>query len=183
MDGEERSPTDHAATVAKAIRRIVRAFDLRSKQVARETGLTLPQIVVLRAAAELGEVTTAALSRHVDLSAATVVTILEKLESRGFVTRRRSAVDRRIVHTALTERGAAVLASAPYMMDARFMSGFAALPEQERRAIAGAFAMVADLLDAEPGRGGRTSRRDAGPMMEIEDDRGGTGGLDDLDRL
>ena len=89
----------------KSIRRIVRAIDMRSKKVARDTGLTIPQIVILHAVKERGMVTTAALSKHADLSAATTVTILDKLESRGLVTRQRSATDRRIVHTTLTEKG------------------------------------------------------------------------------
>ncbi len=76
-----------AAKVMKSIRRIVRAIDMRSKKVARDTGLTIPQIVILHAVKERGMVTTAALSKHADLSAATTVTILDKLESRGLVTR------------------------------------------------------------------------------------------------
>ena len=55
----------------KSIRRIVRAIDMRSKYVARETGLTIPQLVILQAVNELGMVTTAALSKHADLSPAT----------------------------------------------------------------------------------------------------------------
>ena len=61
----------------KSIRRIVRANDLQSRALARLTGLTGPQLIVLMAVAELGEVTTRALADHVDLSAPTVVTILD----------------------------------------------------------------------------------------------------------
>lgn len=137
-----------AAKVMKSIRRIVRAIDMRSKKVARETGLTIPQIVVLQAVEELGLVTTAALSKEADLSPATVVTILDKLESRGLVTRTRSASDRRIVHTQLTETGARMLHDAPPLFDWAFGQSFAGLPDEERLKILEAFATVADLLDA-----------------------------------
>ncbi|WP_346432256.1 MarR family transcriptional regulator [Breoghania sp. L-A4] len=96
---------DDAAKLFKAIRRIVRAIDLRSREVARAVGLTIPQIVVLQAARDLGKVTTKALSQHADLSAPTVVIILDKLEERGLVVRHRSPIDRRIVHTRLTPEG------------------------------------------------------------------------------
>lgn len=137
----------HTANVMKSIRRIVRAIDMRSKKVARETGLTIPQIVILHAVDELGKVTTASLSRHVDLSAATTVTILDKLESRDLVTRTRSAADRRIVHTTLTEKGAQVLQGAPPVFDWLFSKAFDELPAAERQKIIEAFRTVADLLE------------------------------------
>lgn len=148
---------DSAAKVMKSIRRIVRANDMRSKKVARETGLTIPQIVILQAVAALGEVTTAALSRRADLSPATTVTILDKLERRGLVTRRRSITDRRIVHTALTREGSHVLTEAPPLFNKEFRKGFAKLSAAEQGKIVEAFGAVADLLDSnqldmEPGR-------------------------------
>ncbi|MCW2308594.1 MarR family winged helix-turn-helix transcriptional regulator [Rhodobium gokarnense] len=147
---------DNAAHVMKAIRRIVRANDVRSKKVAREAGLTIPQIVVLQAVRDFGQLTTAALSRQADLSAATTVTILDKLEARGLVTRRRSDTDRRIVRTRLTEEGERILKGAPALFGKRFVTGFADLPETEQQRIVAAFRAVADLVDpplAEAGAG------------------------------
>ncbi|WP_430512128.1 MarR family winged helix-turn-helix transcriptional regulator [Pannonibacter phragmitetus] len=102
-----------ATRIFKALRRIVRAIDLRSREVARTAGLTIPQIVVLQAIRDLGDVTTKALSVQADLSAATVVTILDRLEERGLVARERSATDRRIVHARLTEEGRILLEGPP----------------------------------------------------------------------
>ena len=138
---------DNAAHVMKAIRRIVRANDIRSKKVAREAGLTIPQIVVLQAVRDFGQLTTAALSRQADLSAATTVTILDKLEVRGLVTRRRSDTDRRIVRTRLTAEGERILKGAPALFGKRFVTGFAGLPETEQQRIVAAFRAVADLVD------------------------------------
>jgi DNA-binding MarR family transcriptional regulator len=132
----------------KSIRRIVRAIDMRSKKVARETGLTIPQIVILHAVKERGMVTTAALSKHADLSPATTVTILDKLERRGLVTRARSATDRRIVHTTLTDKGAQILCGAPPLFDFAFSKGFAGLSEADQGKVIEAFRTVADLLDS-----------------------------------
>lgn len=136
-----------AAEIMASIRRIARAIDTRSKRISRETGLTIPQIVVLQAVRDLGEVTTAALARHVMLSAPTTVTILDNLEQKGLVTRTRSDRDRRIVHTALTAEGARTLEAAPALFHERFAAAFAALPQTRQRDALKAFRTVADLLD------------------------------------
>lgn len=141
--------TDHDATrMFKAIRRIAHAIDLRSSAVARTAGLTIPQIVVLASVRDLGEVTTRDVSQAADMSAPTVVAILDKLEEKGLVERYRSKVDRRIVHTRLTARGEAVLASAPPLLGEPFREALARLPADERSRLIGALETIADMMDA-----------------------------------
>ncbi len=150
MSKQPGKPPQDAARLMKSIRRIVRAIDTRSKQIVRETGLTIPQIVVLSAVRDLGEVTTLAISRYADLSAATTVMILEKLEQRGLVVRTRSLIDRRVVHTALTPLGARMLAAAPPLLNDHFTTALRALGIDRRASIVNAFDEVAELLDPGP---------------------------------
>ncbi|TCT10026.1 DNA-binding MarR family transcriptional regulator [Tepidamorphus gemmatus] len=137
-----------AQDVLRAIRRIIRAVDIHSKRVARQSGLTLPQLVVLLAIRDLGEVTTRTIAAHASLSQATVTTILDNLEPRGLVVRDRSLRDRRIVHPRLTESGRAVLSSAPPVMREAFTAAFAALTPETRQTIVTSFEMVATLMEA-----------------------------------
>ncbi|TVQ39218.1 MAG: MarR family transcriptional regulator [Geminicoccaceae bacterium] len=130
-----------------ALRRIIRAVDVRSKRIGKETGLTIPQLVVLQAIAELGEVTASRLSTQVSVSPGTLVTILDKLEANGLIDRYRSAVDRRIVHARLTPTGTSQLAAAPPLLDARFVDAFVALPPERQAAILDVLQEVADLFD------------------------------------
>jgi DNA-binding MarR family transcriptional regulator len=142
-------------SVLKAIRRIIHAVDSRSKKVGRATGLTIPQIVVLRAIRDLGEVPTNRLSAHVDLSAATVITILDKLDEKGLIVRRRGTEDRRIVYTRLTPRGDEVVSVAPALLNDAFVDAFARMPDVRRRRIVGALSEVAglfDIADGDPSR-------------------------------
>lgn len=141
-------PRDDATRMFKAIRRIAHAIDLRSSAVARTVGLTIPQIVVLASVRDLGEVTTREVSRAADMTAATVVTILDKLEEKGLVERYRSTVDRRIVHTRLTPRGAEILTSAPPLLQDEFRAALARLPAPERARLIAALETVADMMDA-----------------------------------
>ena len=97
-------------------------------------GLTIPQVMVLRAIDELQNVTVRRISNHVSLSQATVTTILNRLEQRGLAERRRSTTDKRVVNTVLTAAGQNVLKAAPTMLHEEFISQFEALPEWEKNA-------------------------------------------------
>ncbi len=52
--------------------------------LSRETGLTAPQLAILQAIADLGEVTTGRISADVSLSQATVTVILDRLVERAW---------------------------------------------------------------------------------------------------
>jgi DNA-binding MarR family transcriptional regulator len=135
--------------VLVSIRQIIRAIDIQSKRLARDTGLSSPQLVVLRAIDELGEVTTRVLSRHVSLSQPTVTTILDRLEARGLVERYRSQKDRRIVHSMLTRTGSKTLKTAPPLLQEAFTDAFDALPEKRRSDIVSAVSDLAQMMRAD----------------------------------
>ena len=77
------SGPDPTAELVRSVRRIAQAIDVRSREIARLTGLTLPQLLVLQSIRALGEVSTHAVSRDVSMSAPTVVAVLDRLEARG----------------------------------------------------------------------------------------------------
>lgn len=133
--------------VMKAIRRIIHSVDRRSKRVARATGLTIPQIVVLKAVRDLGEVPTNRISAFADLTPATVITILDKLEARGLVERRRGTEDRRVVFTQLTPRGNETVRAAPPLLNDAFVDAFGRMSDLRRRRLIGALDEVATLFD------------------------------------
>jgi len=149
------------AKVFKAIRRIVRAIDLRSREVSRAVGLTIPQIVVLQAIRDLGQVTTKALSAQADLSSATVVTILDKLEEKGRITRYRSDTDRRIVHTRLTKTGHTTLAEVPSLLHVDFQEKFASCSPEKQKQLVEAIEEIAEMLNAD--------KLDAAPILTTEE--------------
>ncbi len=91
--------------VLVSIRQIIRAIDLHSKKLSKESGLTAPQLILMRAISELNNVTIKQLSSHTNMSQATATTILDRLERNQLVERRRSVEDKRKVHAVLTEKG------------------------------------------------------------------------------
>jgi DNA-binding MarR family transcriptional regulator len=129
--------------VLKALRRIVRAMDVQSRRADRSLGLTLPQLVVLRCVRDLGEGTGRAVALAADISPATVVGILDKLEAKGLVTRIRSAEDRRLVRNALTPAGLEALVRAPAPLGEDFERRFLALPAADRALALAGLSLVA----------------------------------------
>jgi len=146
VDEEYRSLLSH-------IRRLSRALDAQSRRIDREVGLTVPQLLVLTALGEMGEVTSRALSAAADLSPPAAVGVLDKLEAKGLIERYRSQRDRRIVHARLTERGQAALASAPDPLGEGLRGAFAAMAGAERKALLTALARLSAQVTAEMAEG------------------------------
>jgi len=156
---------DRSQDVLVALRRIIRATDLHSKHMLKESGLTIPQVVVLQSVHDLGEVTTGQISQHVSLSQGTVTNILDRLESRNFVERYRSSADRRVVHTRLTKTGRAAVRKAPSLLHQRFVSAFAELPASRQEQIIEALDEIAHMMGAK--------HLDAAPLLDVLPPPGG----------
>jgi DNA-binding MarR family transcriptional regulator len=145
-EAEAAGSDSRSRAVLIVLRRIIRSVDLQSRHVARTVGLTIPQLIVLQAVRDLGEVTSTMLSAHASLSPATVTTILDKLEQRNLVERYRSASDRRVVHTRLTAEGAAALQKAPPLLQESFVRRFDGLDAARQDALLAALGDIADMM-------------------------------------
>ena len=142
-----------------ALRRVIRATDLHSKYLAKTTGLTAPQILLLQTIRNQKEVTIGKLADEVSLSQATVTNILDRLESRGFVYRKRSEEDKRKMHAYLTEQAVETLKDAPVPLQEHFAEQFDDLQEWEKTMIISSLQRVAHMMDAQ--------NIDASPVLDI----------------
>ncbi len=145
--------------VLVALRRVIRATDLHSKHLAKTTGLTAPQILLLQTLRDKGEVTIGELANKMSLSQATVTTILDRLEKRGLVYRERSTLDKRKVHAYLTDTGFEMLKDAPMPLQEQFTRQFNDLHEWEQTMIISSLQRVAQMMDAQ--------HIDASPVLDI----------------
>ncbi|MBC7172413.1 MAG: MarR family transcriptional regulator, partial [Polyangiaceae bacterium] len=139
------SETDH---VLIALRRIIRATDQNSKRLSRSSGLTIPQSVLMRAIAAHPGATLKYLTDVVSLSQATVTTIVDRLEERGLVLRRRSTEDRRATNVVLTEAGEALLRESPPPLQQEFRERFAKLADAQQALLVRALDTIATMMDA-----------------------------------
>ena len=142
-----------------ALRRVIRATDLHSKHLAKTTGLTAPQILLLKSIHAKGQATIGELANDVSLSQATVTTILDRLEKRKLVYRERSTTDKRKVHVHMTEQAIETLKKAPIPLQDHFTRQFETLQDWEQTLIISALQRLAQMMDAQD--------IDASPVLDV----------------
>ena len=142
----------------RALRRVLRATETGSRQLAAATGLTPSQRLVLREIDLRGTSTPSAIAQAVQFSQATITAVVDRLVSLGLVQRERSEADKRQFHLSLLPEGIKTLADAPDPLQMRFTDRFEALPMWERAMILAATERLAMLMDAQ--------NIDAAPLLD-----------------
>jgi DNA-binding MarR family transcriptional regulator len=142
-----------------SIRQVIRAIDLHSKRIAKDTGLTTPQLLVLKSIQAKGGIMVKDIASEINLSSATVTTILDRLEARGLVIRVRSTTDKRKVEINLSESGVEAISEAPKPLQSHFIDRFEKLEPWEQSQMVATMQRIASMMDAES--------IDASPMLEV----------------
>ncbi|PID72561.1 MAG: MarR family transcriptional regulator [Desulfobulbus propionicus] len=148
LNDSHGAPDSVTNDVLIAIRKITKSISMNSKSLVKRVGLTGPQLLILQAINSTGEAAIGQVAKTICLSQATATGILERLEKRGLVTRRRSNSDRRRVLVQVTEAGQEVLASAPPLMQEEFISRFNNLQDWEQAMILSSLQRLVSLMDA-----------------------------------
>ncbi len=141
-----------------ALRKIIRTIDMNSKKLVKRVGLTGPQLIILREIAAKNDISPGAIANAVSLSQATVTGILERMEKRKLLTRKRSENDKRRIMVRLTDLGRQTVENAPPLMQESFVDRFAGLQEWEQTLILSVLQRLVVLMEAKT--------VDAGPFLE-----------------
>lgn len=166
--------------ILRALRRITRAIDLHSRQLANLYGLTGPQLVCLRAIGHHGSLTPSKLAKEVSLSQPTVTGIIDRLVARQLIQRDRSQSDRRVVTVTLTDAGRALIQMAPSPLQEKFAKRLAALNRDEQDEILHTLHKIVSMMDGE--------ELSAAPILAITPDpeelleSASLGGVSELDK-
>lgn len=144
--------------ILRSIRRIMRSVDLYSHKLALESGVTVPQLSCLLRVVAAGPLTHKALAAEVELSASTLVGIVDRLEAKGLVRRERSSLDRRQVLISATEEGSILAARSPSPLQDRLAAALEDVPELERAAIALSLERIVELM--------QIGQVDAAPILD-----------------
>lgn len=142
-----------------ALRKIQRMTELASKRLARTAGLTPSQLSVLRILSEYDEVSAGWLAKATQLKHATITSLIDKLEARGMIARRKCDEDRRRVWMRLLPSGKAALTDSPDPLHETFSQRFEELPGWEQSMLVAALERITSLLDA--------ANIDAAPILDI----------------
>jgi DNA-binding MarR family transcriptional regulator len=146
MSSSEKDLSDQ---VLSALRRVIRAVDLHSRQLVRTHGLTSPQLLALNTLLRSGELTVGELARKLSLSESTVTDILNRLGKRGLVARSRSPEDKRRVLVMATDQTRELLKDAPPLLQERFLDELRDLAEWEQNLLLSSLQRIATMMDAE----------------------------------
>lgn len=134
--------------ILQALRRIIRAVDLHSHKLSSQHKITGPQLACLLAVKQDGPLTSGNLAKNVYLSPSTVVGIVDRLEEKQLVMRKRSSEDRRQVHISITPTGKDLVAAAPSLLQDTLATALVDLPEIEQVSITLALEKLVDLMEA-----------------------------------
>lgn len=145
--------------VLTELRRILRATQLAVRALAREAGMTPSQVIVLQLLKAQQEMTARQIADAMHLTQATVTSLLDVLQERGWITRTRDQQDRRRVHVRLTKEGVRQIERTPTSLHQRFVDQFRALQPWEQSMMLATLQRIAHLLDA--------ASLDASPVLDI----------------
>ena len=140
---------DRTNATLTALRRIMRATELHSKDVAQSVGLTPVQLRLLKFIGECECATAKSLAAQMRVSQATVTTLLDKLEMRNLIERTVSRFDRRQKMISLTPDGRIANENAPDPLQRQFASRYSQLEDWEKSMLLAAAERIASLLDAD----------------------------------
>ncbi|WP_373085906.1 MarR family winged helix-turn-helix transcriptional regulator [Sneathiella sp.] len=133
-----------------AMRKILHTTERNSKTLLHATGLTPSQLILMHVLEETGEQTAGYVAARMGITQATTTVLIQKLESRGMVERRKGDADRRQSWLSLTPEGIRLLSINPDGAYSRFHREFSELQDWEQMMLITALERVAAMLgDAE----------------------------------
>ncbi|HMR11681.1 MAG TPA: MarR family transcriptional regulator [Polyangiaceae bacterium] len=106
-----------------------------TKGLAGRHGLTGPQLAVIKMLEPVGKLSLSELSWKIRARNSTVTGIIDRMAREGWVERKRSDADRRVVHIALTARGRRLASSIAIEPVTIFRQVLSELSESDARAL------------------------------------------------
>jgi DNA-binding MarR family transcriptional regulator len=155
---------EYERRIVELLGRISQQLYTHSRHLVRWTGMTRPQLAAMLTLLRRGESTIGVLARRLSVSAPTLSGILDRLEEKGLVERRRSSHDRRMVLIRSAPGARSLLDVDLSLLSPGFSTRLARLPEDEKGRIVEALRTLADLL-GEPH--GATTRAEAAADVEV----------------
>jgi len=144
-----KNNTETISEVIDNLRRVIQAINEYSKNAEKATELTGPQLWAIKIVASNAPIKVSDLARQMYLHPATVVGILDRLESKGLVQRTRSKEDRRVVEIDLTPEGKTVVELAPEVAQGLLVGGLEALSDETLSHVSEGMKHIVRILGAE----------------------------------
>jgi DNA-binding MarR family transcriptional regulator len=135
--------------IVARLRQIIRAVAIFSKEVKMKSGLNASQLACLAELAESSEMSLRELSVAIHVSPSSITKIIDALEEKNFVRRKRTETDRRVLKAEITEMGMATVYSSPQSLQKRMLEGLSQLSTTAKQEIDANLEKLALLIDAQ----------------------------------
>lgn len=137
------------AEIVQSFRRIFKAIQQYSEAVLKEFGVTGPQLWLLKMLRQEGGTSVGELSQKMYLHISTVSGIIDRLEAKGYVARKKAETDRRIVIVQLTASGKRIVDQAPEPSQGKLLHSLQNLSEKEVLEMHEALQKIVRLMEVE----------------------------------
>ncbi len=129
------------------IRRLIQAEERHTKALNKQYAVSAPQLNSLTALLKNGPSTPSQIAGHILVESSTVTGIIDRLESKGFVRRIRSAEDRRKIYVELTQEGRSFASHAPPPIRTELHKGLRGIERDKLETVLEGLSILTELLD------------------------------------
>jgi DNA-binding MarR family transcriptional regulator len=134
------------AGIIDDIRRLFHVLAEQARKAEHETGLTGSQLWVLKILDVESPMKVTDLARRMYLHPATMVGLLDRVESKGLVQRTRSVKDRRVVHVMISSQGQELVRNSPEVAQGLLVKGLEPLTEKKVKTISDGLEQIVNIL-------------------------------------
>ena len=134
------------AGIIDDIRRVFHVVAEQTRRIEHDTGLTGPQLWVVKTLYGASPMKVTELARRMYLHPATMVGLLDRLEIKGLVQRARSDKDRRVVNVSITDRGVELIRNSPGGAQRLLEKGLEQLADRKVKSISEGLEQIVKIL-------------------------------------
>jgi DNA-binding MarR family transcriptional regulator len=135
--------------IIESLRRIFKAVQDYSHEVGGKFGITGPQLWALKTISDNERLSLGDLSERMYSHPSTITGVIDRLEEKGYVTRNRGQVDRRVIYVQLTAEGRKVTKEAPNPAQGRMIYGLKNLKKGELNLISNSVQKLVEIMEAQ----------------------------------
>lgn len=127
---------EQATSVLQNLRILVQASQAYSKRVEKQVGISSTQLWVMDELAANSEMRISEVAKALSIHQSTASNLLDKLEAKTLIARKRGGPDQRVVRVYLTEKGRTLLAGVPRPAHGPVSEALYQMPDQALSALA-----------------------------------------------
>ncbi len=133
----------------QSLRRIFKAVQNYSQEISREFGITGPQLWAIKTISQNESLSLSELGKGMYLHPSTITGLVDRLERKGFVVRKRNQKDRRVIKIQLTAKGATLAKKSPNPIQGKMIHGLRRLKRDELYSIFSSLKKLVEIMEAQ----------------------------------